>query len=115
MKPSTANILNSILLIVVSGYAFFSSPEPSVTALIPAIAGLILFSLTPWFKPGNKVAAHIAVLLTFLVLIALIKPLTGVFGRSDQGAIFRVALMMLSSLFALAIFITSFVKARMNR
>ena len=49
-------------------------------------------------------------MLTLLLLVALIKPLTGALGRSDAGAIMRVVVMMASTLWAVIVFVESFVE-----
>jgi hypothetical protein len=112
MKPYIANLLNSIALILLGGWGYLSSDTPSVTALIPVFAGILLLVITPWFKKGNKIIVHVAVTITFLLLIALFKPLNGAFARDDQGSVLRVIGMMLTSLLSLIIFIVSFVNAR---
>ena len=114
MKPYLINLLNAIVLVALGSWAYFTSEHPSVTALIPVFAGIILIGITPWFKRGNRVLAHIAVVLTLLMLIGLIKPLTGSIGRSDGLAILRVSVMIITSLIAMIIFVKSFINARKN-
>ena len=106
------NLINSLALIAIGSWAYFSSETPSVTALIPVIAGVILLLLTPGFKRGSRVLAHLAVVLTFLILIGLIKPLTGAIGRSDSLGIARVSVMIITSILAIVVFIKSFMHAR---
>jgi len=112
MKPYQINLLNAIMLIVLGGWAYLTSETPSFTALIPVLAGIILIAITPGFKRGNRVLAHIAVVLTFLILLGLIKPLTGALGRSDNPAVARITVMIISSVTAMVIFIKSFIDAR---
>jgi hypothetical protein len=112
MKPYFINLLNALVYIVFGSWGYLSSGTPSVTALIPVLAGIILVCITPGFKQGNRVLAHIAVVLTFAMLMALLKPLTGTIGRSDKSGIARVIIMMFSSLVAMIFFIKSFVDAR---
>lgn len=112
MKLYLINFLNAIVLILLGSWAYFSSDHPSVTALIPVFAGIILVGITPGFKKGNRVLAHIAVVLTLVILLGLIKPLTGSIGRSDSMGIARVSAMMLTSLIAMICFIKSFIDAR---
>jgi hypothetical protein len=112
MKPYIMNLINAITLITLGSWAYFSSDTPSVTALIPVIAGVILLLITPGFKKGNRVLAHLAVVLTFLIIIGLIKPLTGAIGRCDNLGIVRVSVMILTSLLAMILFLRSFINAR---
>lgn len=115
MKPYLINLLNALTLIILGSWAFFISITPSVTALIPVFAGIILVVITPWFKKGNRVIAHVAVVLTLLILIGLIKPLTGAISRADSLGITRVLVMMATSFTAMVIFVKSFIDARRGR
>lgn len=115
MKPYQANLLNAIVLIVMGLWGYFSAEKPSTTALIPVAFGAIFGLVTPLFKQENKVVAHIVVLLTFLLLIALFMPLDGAIKRGDQMAIFRVGFMILITVYALYAFIKSFIDARKAR
>lgn len=114
MKPYFINFLNAIVLISLGSWAYFTSDHPSVTALIPVFAGIILVAITPGFKKGNRILAHIAVGLTFVILLGLIKPLTGAIGRSDDLGIIRVLVMIITSLIAMIFFVKSFIDARRN-
>ena len=115
MKPHVASLINALLLIALSSWGYFSSDTPSITALIPAFVGVALLICNPGLKKENKVVAHIAVILTLLVLIGLVKPLMGALDRSDNMAIGRVSVMMLFTVIALITFIRSFIDARKNR
>ena len=115
MKAHTASLYNAIALIGFSSWGYFSSDTPSVTALIPAFVGIVLLALNKGVKTQNKVVAHIAVLLTLVILFGLIKPLMGAFGRSDSMAIARVAIMLVSTVIALVAFIKNFKEARKNK
>jgi len=115
MKPSQANILNSLTLIVFGiwgGYPYVLSGAGSVTSLIPLLFGLLLLSLNNGMKKENKMIAHIVVLVTFVILVALIMPLKGAFERSDTMALIRVGIMLLTSFLAMITFIQSFIQAR---
>ena len=110
MKTTNANLLNSITLILLGlwGYIDFNSP----TALIPVVFGAILLLCNKGLKNENKMIAHIAVALTFLLLIALVgmrlpKSL-------DAGGIglYRVIGMILTSALAMVSFVSSFISAR---
>lgn len=115
MKPYLINAINASILIIVGLLGYFGSDTPSVTALIPVFAGIILLLFTKSMKNGNRVVAHIVVMLTLLIFISLFKPLLGALGRNDTGAVIRVVIMMATSVLALAVYIKSFVDARRNK
>lgn len=115
MKPFVANLVNAVALIGLSLWGYFSSETPSFTALIPTIGGVVLLVFTPGLKKENKIVSHIVVLLTFILLIGLIKPFIGAIGRSDNGAMIRVAWMLVTSILAMSAFISSFIEVRRNR
>lgn len=115
MKPYIVNLFNATVLIFLGLWGYFVSEAPSFTAFIPVVTGFILLILTPWFRKENKVAAHIAVVLTLVIFIGLIKPLTGAIARDDSGAVLRVSFMLLTSLVAMGFFIKSFVDARRKK
>lgn len=115
MKAHTASLINAILLVGLGLWGYFASESPSPTALIPVVFGVILVLLNGGVKKENKVIAHIAVLLTLLILIGLIKPLMGVLERNSTMGILRVGVMLLSTVVALIYFIKSFIEARKNR
>ena len=71
--------------------------------------------MNPGIKKDNKIIAHIAVLLTFVILLGLIMPLLGAVQRSDVGALLRVLTMLITTVFAMIGFIQSFKKARKDK
>ena len=115
MKASTASLLNAIILISMGLWGYFESESKAITALIPVIIGIILLLVNKGVKNENKALAHVVVLLTFLILLGLIKPLMGAFERENAYAIIRVLLMIISSLWAMISFIKSFISARKNK
>ncbi|MEM1217057.1 MAG: hypothetical protein AAGJ82_15290 [Bacteroidota bacterium] len=115
MKAHTASLINAILLIGLSLWGYFSSDTPSVTALIPTFIGVALLLMNKGVKNENKVIAHIAVLLTLLILVGLAKPLMGAMDRGDNAALIRIGIMMLSTVVAMVFFVKSFIDARKSR
>lgn len=115
MKPHISSLINAIVLILLGVWSYFSSEARPVTALIPVFVGIILLGLNPGIKKENKVIAHIAIVLTLLVLIGLFKPLIGAVGRDSTIGVVRVVLMMLFTVYALITFIQSFIAARKNK
>ncbi|MEM8907036.1 MAG: hypothetical protein AAGD05_04245 [Bacteroidota bacterium] len=115
MKPYEFNLINAFVLIAMGLWGYFSSEDPSPTALIPVAFGALFAMLTPLFQKENKVVAHIIVLLTFLLILALLMPLKGAIGRGDTMATIRVGIMILSCSVAMFFYIKSFRDARKAR
>lgn len=115
MKAHTANLVNAITLIILGAWGYLGSDDPSPTALIPVVAGILLLAMNGGVKKENKAIAHIAVLLTLLMLGGLVMPLLGAIGRSDMLALGRVGIMIATTLLAMAAFIRSFIEARKAR
>jgi hypothetical protein len=119
MKAHTASLINALILIGFGLWAFLEPKEAtevaSKTALIPVGFGVLILLLYKGVKKEDKIIAHIAVLLTLLILGGLVKPLLGALDREDGLAIMRVAVMILSTIVALFYFIKSFVDVRRAR
>jgi len=115
MKAHVVSLIHAVALIGLGGYGYLSSETPSVTALIPVVFGVLLLAMNNGVKKENKVIAHIAVLLTLLIIIGLIKPLTGAMGRGDSAAVARVATMLVLGVLAMVSFVRSFIAARKAR
>ena len=116
MKPHFANLLNAATLIVMGLQGYFASEGRPETALIPVGAGVVLLLLTNGVKKENKVIAHIAVLLTFLMIIALAAmPLKRALGSGDTAATIRIIVMLITGIIAMVSFIGSFRAARKAR
>ena len=115
MKAHTASLINALILIGFGAWAYFGSGTPSKTALIPVGFGVVILSLYKGVKKEDKIVAHIAVLLTLLILGGLVKPLLGALDRGDSLAIMRVSVMIVSTIVALFFFIKSFIDVRRAR
>ena len=115
MKAHIVSLIHAVALIGLGGYGYLSSDTPSVTALIPVVFGVLLLAMNNGVKKENKVIAHIADLLTLLIIIGLIKPLTGAMGRGDSAAVARVATMLVLGVLAMVSFVRSFIAARKAR
>lgn len=115
MKPHMISLIHAIALVTLGSFGYLSSDNPSVTALIPVVFGVLLLACNRGVKNENKALAHVAVLLTLLIVIGLVKPLQGALGREDMAAAARVATMLGLSLVALATFVKSFIDVRKKR
>tara|TARA_B100000686_G_C16806700_1_gene991550 strand:+ start:20028 stop:20393 length:366 start_codon:yes stop_codon:yes gene_type:complete len=115
MKPYIASLINAIVLVIIGLWGYVESNAKAVTALIPVITGVILILINNGVKKENKTSAHIAVLLTFIILLGLIKPLTGAIDKQNNIAVYRVGIMLLTTIYALIKFIQSFIEVRRAR
>ena len=115
MKAHIASLLNALVLIGMSAWGYLSYEDPSITVLIPAFIGVALLAMNPGIRKENKIIAHVAVLVTLLILGALVMPLNGAIKRADDMALMRVAIMMASTVFAMIFFVKSFIDARKRR
>ncbi len=115
MKVNTVSLINAITLLCLGLWGYIDSESKPVTALIPVLIGFILLLVNKGVKNQNKVIAHIAVLLTLLILIGLIKPLLGTIERENTYGIIRVSIMIISTLWAMVAFIKSFISARKEK
>ena len=110
MKTYQANLLNSIVLILRGLWGYFEVVSP--TALIPVFFGIVLLLCNGGVKKENKVIAHIVVLLTLLILVALVGMRLPKSLDSGGLGLLRVIGMILTSSLAMVIFIKSFIAAR---
>ena len=109
------NLVNSIALISMSAWGYVDTN--SFTALIPAAFGVVLLILGTMLTNEKlvKLSAHLVVLFTLLILIALVvQVLPGVLDRGGIGLI-RVILMIYTSLIAMIVFVKSFIDNRKSR
>ena len=110
MNAYKANLINSISLIVLGVWGYIDGS--SITALIPTAFGAILLAGTGGVKNQNKIIAHIAVLLTLLILFALLGMRLPKSLESGGIGLFRVLFMCGTSLLAMIYFVKSFIAAR---
>jgi len=115
MKAHTTSLINALILVIMGLWGYFESDSRPVTALIPVVVGIILVAINNSVKKENKIIAHIAILLTLIITIGLIKPFLGSLERGNITGIIRVSLMILTSLLAMIAFIQSFIAARKAR
>lgn len=115
MKVHMVSLINAVILIGFGLWGYLGAEAPSKTALIPVIFGVVILFLYKGVKKEDKIIAHIAVLLTLLILGGLVRPLTASIDRDDVMATMRVSIMMLSAVVALVFFIKSFVDVRRAR
>ena len=123
MKAEKMNLINSLTLVVIGIWGYIDVSNYNFaeiisfehwTALIPVIFGVILLLCTNGIRNSNKLIAHLAVLLTLLIFIALVAVrLPKSIVKGDIG-ILRVIVMSLTSFLAFIAFIRSFIENRRN-
>ncbi|MAH80826.1 MAG: hypothetical protein CMP39_04015 [Rickettsiales bacterium] len=116
MTPATANLINSICLILMGIWGYFE--VSSITALIPVGFGVVL--LICYFisnaKPNlNKVIAHVAVLFTLIILGALLGVRLPKSIDAGGVGLFRVVAMISTSILSMVFFVKNFIDSRKNK
>ena len=113
MNSFKANLINSLSLMFIGLWGYFEVVSP--TALIPVVFGVILLLCTKGLKKQNKLIAHIAVLLTLFILLALIFMRLPKSLDSGGIGLIRVIIMILTSIFSMIYFVKSFIANRINK
>lgn len=117
MKAAGANLLNALVLIGAGLYGYFgitaSDGSHSLTALIPAAFGIVFLVMYKGVANGNKMVAHIVVLLTLVLLIMCILRFLKIEEWDAKKYIFLACI--ISNSIALIAFIKSFIDARKSR
>ena len=117
MKTSQANLINSLTLILMPLWSYLTyegtveKPDQSII-FIPLFLGVILLLCTKGIKNNNKIIAHVAVLITLIAIGGLSKPLMSAIEEGRNLGVFRVSLMVLTSIIAMITFVKSFIEAR---
>ena len=118
MTAQKMNLINALTLVIVGLWGFIDVNTPSLetgiswTALIPVFFGAIFLLCQKGIKNDSKIIAHIAVVLTLLILIALVGKRLPISIENGCIGLFRVVVMSLTSLLAFIIFIRSFIENR---
>ena len=112
MRVYLISMMNAFVLMTLGLWGYLGSESQSPILLVPVFIGALILSLMKGVKSGNKSIVHFSVILTLLVLIGLIKPLTVSINLTDNGSTTRIVVMMISSVVALGYFVGSFIKRR---
>ena len=115
MKPYSASLVNAGILIAAGTWDYLATTQLTFTSLVAFAGGFVILFLNGGLRRENRVIAHIVVVLTLLVTLALVPILVLSIRRSDGMAVLRECLIVLSGILALVYFIRSFIQARMNR
>ncbi len=106
MKPHSASLLNAIVLIAMGLWGYFATS--SGTAFIPVGFGVALLLCNNGLRKENKTIAHIAVLLTTVILLALLGMRLPKALNAGGLSLVRTILPILTGLLAMVAFIRSF-------
>ncbi len=115
MNASKANVINALALLILGAWGCYATEMASKTALIPVIGGLILLACQNGVSKENKVVAHIAVAVTLLLILGILRPFLSAIGGDDPMKILRTGVMLLTGIIAMVYFIKSFRDARKAR
>jgi len=113
MRAHQVSLINSIILIAFGIWGYFDTE--SLTAFIPTFFGCSLLLCYPGIKNENKIIAHIAVLLTLVILVALIVMRLPKSLETGGEGLIRVIVMITTCSFAMFSFIKSFIRARRDK
>ena len=110
MKAVFYNKLNSTALIALGLWGYFDVASP--TALIPVGFGVMLLLCSNGINKENKIIAHVAVLLTLVILFALVGMRLPKSLDAGGLGLYRVLAMIVTSVLSMVAFILSFINAR---
>lgn len=108
METYLVNLLNAVLLIMMSFLGYAVSETPLMTSLIPMFTGFVLLILTRGVKNGNKTISGTAMILTFVIAISLVKSFIESFSNESISVILSSSVMLASSALAILYFIKSY-------
>lgn len=111
LSPTTANLLNAVILLAMGFWGAIASKFGSPTVYIAPVFGLIFLLLHGGLRAQNKVVSHIVPALTLLQVLMFMMPLM----KREGIAQMRVGLIVLMGVVALISYIMFFVKARKER
>ena len=113
LNATVMNLINALVLIAMGSWAYFEIGSP--TALIPVGFGIILLLCYEGVKNENKIIAHVAVLLTLVILVSLAGMRLPKSIEQGGVGLYRVLAMVVTSALSMVYFIKSFIEARKNR
>ncbi len=89
MKAHSATLINSVALVIIGLWDYLTLQSLASTNMVPVAAGIILLFLYNGVKREDKIIAHIAVVITLLVFLSLIKPFVEAIESSDVSSLVR--------------------------
>lgn len=113
MNASKANLLNAAVLVIMGLWGYFETS--SNTAFIPVGFGVALLLCGSGVAKENKVIAHIAVVLTLLILLAMLGMRLPKALDAGGMSLVRTIIPIVTGVLAMVYFIKSFRDARIAR
>ena len=113
MQAHVASAIHAFTLLGVGviGYVVTKSN----TAMIPVVFGVVLLVCNNGIRFEHKIMSHLAVVLTLLVTVALLKPFSAAMGDGDTWGMVRVGAMIVTGIIAMIAFVRSFIAAKKAR
>ena len=115
MKVYLVSMMNAFILMTLGLWGYLGSETQSPIALLPVFAGALLISLIKGLRYGSKSMAHISIVVTFLILVAMVLPLISAIKNSDSATIYRIGFMSTSCAVTIGFFVSRFIKVRKKR
>ncbi len=113
MNTHIANLLNAVTLLAMGLWGYMEKSAP--TALIPVFFAILLIVMSQGVKNENKAQAHVAVIVTLVALLGILKPFIGALSKDDLMAKVRTGLMVITGIVSMVFFIRSFIAAKKAR
>ncbi len=119
-KPHLVNIITALVVILAGVYAYLSNDKRPVSALIaPGIFGFLLLIMTPGVKSGNKIIAHVVVVLTLVFGLftgfQAIKSMDFPDKETGERRVKVFSIMSLACLTATGFYVAGFIDKRKER
>lgn len=115
MKVYMISMMNAFILLGLGLWGYLGTASQSPVELIPVFIGALLMSFVQKLRYGSKSYTRISLILTSLILVALVKPLTDAVVLTDSTAMIRVCVMMVSCAITLGFLVRKLVKVRKGR
>lgn len=115
MKPVQAIILNATFLFLLGVWGYIAAPEDRATELISIVFAVIFYAAVPLLYRNNRIVDFLLRVLLFLLSIAICLALIRAFQTNGIGHIIRLSLMLLTTLYALAVLSQGYIRRRQIR
>lgn len=115
MNAHKANLINVITLIFMSGWTYLDAMTKDMSSLFPMYFAIILLAMNDGIKYNNKAQFYVALILSLVIMLILINPFLSASTNEDQMAVFRIGIMLLTSLLAIFFLAKSILSVRLSK